>query len=103
MIVAAAATVTLPGGSRVPAAGYWKAMRREKMLGTVADLRDAVVRGRRVRFRVAGDGSPSVLVHGLAGSPRWWSCNLGALAADHRVYLVDLPGFGALRRHRERF
>ena len=73
------------------------------MSGTVVDLRDAVVRGRRVPFRVAGAGSPIVLVHGLAGSTRWWSRNLAALAAHHRVYLVDLPGFGALRRHRERF
>src|SRR4051794_26940112 len=95
--------VAATGRRCCPEAGYWKAMRREKMSGTVVDLRDAVVRGRRGRFCVAGDGPPVVLVHGLAGSTRWWSRNLANLAAHHRVYLVDLPGFGTLRRHRERF
>jgi pimeloyl-ACP methyl ester carboxylesterase len=38
-----------------------------------------------------------VLVHGLSGSWRWWGRNVAALAARHRVYLVDLPGFGTGR------
>jgi len=50
----------------------------------------------RVRYRVTGEGPAVVLVHGLSGSIRWWSRNLDALAATHRVYLVNLPGFGAL-------
>jgi len=41
-----------------------------------------------------------VLVHGLAGSTRWWSPVLSALAARHTVNLVDLPGFGAMRGRR---
>ena len=56
------------------------------------------VGGQSIHYRSAGSGDPIVLVHGLAGSTRWWSRNLAALAARHRVYLVDLPGFGALRR-----
>ncbi len=44
-----------------------------------------------------------VLVHGLSGSTRWWARNVPALAERHRVYLVDLPGFGAMRRLRRRF
>ena len=55
------------------------------------------VAGRRVRFRVAGEGGPIVLVHGLAGSTRWWSPVLPALAEHHAVHLVDLPGFGRMR------
>jgi pimeloyl-ACP methyl ester carboxylesterase len=43
-----------------------------------------------------------VLVHGLSGSLRWWTHTLPALARRHRVYLVDLPGYGALRRYRSR-
>ena len=55
------------------------------------------VNGTPVRYRVAGAGEPVVLVHGLAGSTRWWAPNLPALAGRHRVHLIDLPGFGAMR------
>jgi pimeloyl-ACP methyl ester carboxylesterase len=37
-------------------------------------------------------------VHGLSGSTRWWLPTLPALTARHQVYLVDLPGFGAMAR-----
>ena len=39
-----------------------------------------------------------MLVHGLSGSTRWWSRNVSELAERYRVYLVDLPGFGKMRR-----
>jgi pimeloyl-ACP methyl ester carboxylesterase len=55
------------------------------------DLREVDVGGRRTRYRVTGAGEPLVLVHGLAGSWRWWSRLLPALAQRRRVYLVDLP------------
>jgi pimeloyl-ACP methyl ester carboxylesterase len=32
-----------------------------------------------------------VLVHGLAGSSRWWRPVVGALESRHEVHLVDLP------------
>jgi pimeloyl-ACP methyl ester carboxylesterase len=41
-----------------------------------------------------GDGPPMVLVHGLGGSSVNWLAVGAALARDHRVYAVDLPGFG---------
>lgn len=44
-----------------------------------------------------------MLVHGLAGSTRWWSRNLPALSSRYHVHLVDLPGFGAMARGRTRF
>lgn len=47
-----------------------------------------------------GDGDPVVLVHGLAGSSRWWDPVARALACHHPVYLVDLPGFGEWRPRR---
>src|SRR5262245_60106497 len=59
----------------------------------------AVVGGYSVRYKVAGrEGKPVILVHGLSGSTRWWAQNVEALAQRHRVFLVDLPGFGAMRR-----
>lgn len=42
-----------------------------------------------------GAGPPVILLHGLAGSSRWWSRNTAALAGSFRVIAIDLPGFGA--------
>ena len=61
------------------------------------------VAGIPVRYEVAGEGDPVVLVHGLSGSTRWWDRNVPALAGRHRVYLVNLPGFGAFHRRTQRF
>ena len=53
------------------------------------------VNGSRTRFLRAGeDGPPVVLIHGLGASAEIWSPNIGALAAGHRVFVPDLPGFG---------
>jgi pimeloyl-ACP methyl ester carboxylesterase len=66
--------------------------------------REVRVEGCPIRYEVAGEeGEPVVLVHGLSGSTRWWARNVSALAGRHRVYLIDLPGFGAMRRLRRRF
>jgi pimeloyl-ACP methyl ester carboxylesterase len=68
-------------------------------VGIEVSLREVRVGGYPVRFEVAGEGGgPVVLVHGLSGSTRWWARNLPALARHYRLYLVDLPGFGAMRR-----
>ena len=45
----------------------------------------------------AGSGPPLLLLHGYAGSARWWERNLLPLAEAHTVYALDLPGFGAAR------
>jgi pimeloyl-ACP methyl ester carboxylesterase len=53
------------------------------------------VSGVRSRYWQAGqNGPPVVLIHGLGASADIWSANLGALAARHRVWVPDLPGFG---------
>jgi pimeloyl-ACP methyl ester carboxylesterase len=66
-------------------------MRVERRVITIGDY--------RVRYKVAGEmGEPVILVHGLSGSTRWWTENVEALAGQYRVYLVDLPGFGSMRR-----
>ncbi len=60
------------------------------------------VAGFDVPYQVAGQGEPVVLVHGLSGSSHWWVRNLPALAGNYTVYLVDLPGFGAMSRFPDR-
>ncbi len=56
-----------------------------------------VVGGVRMHARVAGnpvDGPAVVLVHGLVVSSRYMVPTLERLAAHHRAYAPDLPGFG---------
>lgn len=57
-----------------------------------------VVDGVEIHARVAGDpvadGPAVVLVHGLVVSGRYMVPTLKRLAANHRVYAPDLPGFG---------
>jgi len=64
------------------------------------ELQTVQVDATPVRWRSVGTGPPLVLVHGLAGSWRWWRPVLPALAAEHRVHLLDLPGFGGIPRAR---
>lgn len=48
----------------------------------------------RIHYYVGGSGSPVVLVHGLGGRAEDWT-SLMPLARDHhRVYVLDLPGYG---------
>jgi pimeloyl-ACP methyl ester carboxylesterase len=47
------------------------------------------------RYWAAGEqGSAVVLVHGLGGFIENWAYNINALAERHRVYAMDLMGFG---------
>jgi pimeloyl-ACP methyl ester carboxylesterase len=41
-----------------------------------------------------GDGPVMLLVHGLGGAHLNWMAVAPQLTADHRVYALDLPGFG---------
>jgi pimeloyl-ACP methyl ester carboxylesterase len=66
----------------------------------VPEERHCNVDGVPVRYRVAGAGPAVVLVHGLAGSWRWWKPVVEPLSRRLRVYLVDLPGFGTARGRR---
>lgn len=55
-----------------------------------------------IHYKTAGTGPPLILVHGLAGSTRWWKRNMPQLATHFRVYAIDLSEFGD-RRFRPRF
>lgn len=47
------------------------------------------------RYWVSGEKGPTVLlIHGLGGSLENWKGNIEALAENHRVYALDLVGFG---------
>lgn len=61
------------------------------------------VSGWPIHYEVTGAGEPVVLVHGLAESTRIWYRNVSELAECYRVYLIDLPGFGAMRALHQQF
>ena len=49
----------------------------------------------RVHYFAGGSGSPVVLVHGLGGRAEDWANLMPQLVRDHhRVYALDLPGYG---------
>jgi len=45
-------------------------------------------------YDCSGDGPAVVVVHGIGGHKEDWSGLAAALAVDHRVYTIDMLGFG---------
>jgi pyruvate dehydrogenase E2 component (dihydrolipoamide acetyltransferase) len=58
------------------------------------DTRHADLDGVRLRYFVAGEGDPVLLVHGLGGGAANWVLMAPTLAKRRRVIAVDLPGHG---------
>ena len=56
--------------------------------------RFADVRGCRVRYLVAGQGKPLVLVHGLGGAAANWLALAPLVLPRRRLVVPDLPGHG---------
>ncbi|WAJ43337.1 alpha/beta hydrolase [Mycobacterium sp. Aquia_216] len=57
-------------------------------------IANRVINGLRLQYLDYGTGPAVVLLHGMASSWQWWLENIPALAQQHRVIAVDLPGFG---------
>ncbi|PXX69121.1 pimeloyl-ACP methyl ester carboxylesterase [Nocardia tenerifensis] len=51
-------------------------------------------RGRAVAFDQVGSGPPVVFLHNAGTQRRIWDDQVAALAREHRVYALDLPGYG---------
>jgi len=56
------------------------------------------IEGRRIHYRDQGEGEIVLLLHGLAGSSRFWEDTLKELPAGFRGIAPDLPGFGDSER-----
>lgn len=50
--------------------------------------------GAAVRALVAGEGPTVLLIHGVGLRAEAWAPQIAALAVDHRVIAVDMPGHG---------
>jgi pimeloyl-ACP methyl ester carboxylesterase len=58
------------------------------------DAWEVELHGHQVVYRVAGEGPPVVLVHGMVNSSRHWREVATRLARDHTVIAPDLIGHG---------
>lgn len=61
------------------------------------------VRGKSIRYWVEGQGPALILVHGLQCSAEFWQYNVRPLSQRHRVYALDLVGFGRSDKDVEEF
>ena len=50
--------------------------------------------GLSVRILEAGAGEPILLIHGVGMRAEAWAPQIAALASDHSVIAVDMPGHG---------
>jgi pimeloyl-ACP methyl ester carboxylesterase len=56
---------------------------------------DWIWENRQIRYTVAGQGKPLLLIHGFGASIGHWQKNIPVLAASgYRVWAIDLLGFG---------
>src|SRR5205814_10028509 len=57
-----------------------------------------------IHHTYGGSGSPVLFIHGLGSSGYIeWRFTLPAVAAHHRVFAPDLPGFGRSQKPRARY
>ncbi|MFJ3767224.1 alpha/beta fold hydrolase [Streptomyces sp. NPDC090082] len=91
-----AEVVVLPGAGHFPWVDDAEAFVRPVAAFLDPAVRTVTVDGVRLAHRVTGpeDAPPVVLVHGRGESAATWSEVAADLAADHRVYAVDLRGHG---------
>ena len=55
---------------------------------------EATLHGHRMKFTIAGQGPPVVLIHGIAGRAAQWDEVVPRLAGNHAVIAPDLLGHG---------
>ncbi|MER5308716.1 alpha/beta hydrolase [Streptomyces sp. NPDC002773] len=88
--------VVLPGAGHFPWVDDADAFVRPVAAFLDPEVRTVTVDGVRLAYRVRGseEAPPVVLVHGRGENSTTWSRVAKELAADHRVYAVDLRGHG---------
>ncbi|MFC5600786.1 alpha/beta fold hydrolase [Deinococcus cellulosilyticus] len=60
------------------------------------ESRSVILNDQPVYYEVGGEGPPLVFIHGIGGgnSGYQWTRNAAEFTGSHRVYVLDLPGFG---------
>jgi len=62
-----------------------------------------VINAGLVHYESFGRGRPIIFLHGWLGSWRYWMQTMESLAIEHRVYALDLWGFGDSDKSENRF
>lgn len=89
-IISPSATLTNQNPSLAPSSTNWRSAPKRSLPKHTWNWR-----GYDVQYTVEGDGLPLVLIHGFGASIGHWRNNIPVLAAaGHRVYALDLLGFG---------
>jgi pimeloyl-ACP methyl ester carboxylesterase len=61
---------------------------------SLGEQKTFVYQGLRINYYEAGQGAPIILLHGFGGCSYSWRFLTPELAQDHRVFTVDLKGYG---------
>jgi pimeloyl-ACP methyl ester carboxylesterase len=100
-ILAASATL-LVGGSAIAAAPaaapVWQTLPRPGPMPTPKKAGYVASQGARLYYAEYGDGPVVILLHGGLASGEFWSKQIPALAAAHRVIVIDSRGQGRSTR-----
>lgn len=95
-------TTTLFAAGVAGAVSFVNVRARREVRAADPDLGEIMtLPGGDLHVRVDGPatGPPLVLLHGFAGSMRWWSAATPLLAKRFRVIRIDLPGHGGSEKH----
>jgi len=89
----------VPANTVMPAQRRWRQRAFSELRPRAEEI---VLHGHRVSYRVAriaGDGSPVVLlIHGIVGCAEQWDQVIPLLAERYTVLVPDLPGHGGRAR-----
>jgi pimeloyl-ACP methyl ester carboxylesterase len=72
----------------------WDAANAAGAAAAGLDVRTDTIDGVEWAWLEGGEGPPLVMLHGFGADKYMWNRVFRALTAGHRVYAVDLPGFG---------
>lgn len=57
-------------------------------------MQKIILSGSPIYYRQGGTGPPLLLLHGWAGSSRYWEETIAQLSSIRTIYAPDLPGYG---------
>ncbi|GAA3165521.1 alpha/beta fold hydrolase [Nonomuraea roseoviolacea] len=92
LLTTGTAACSTPAAGEVPS--YAVATRDDPRFGKTFRHAFADVDGVRMHYVTGGSGTPVVLIHGWPQTWYGWWPIMPALARNHTVYAVDLPGLG---------
>jgi len=61
-------------------------------------MKTFIFKGLKTKYMTAGAGEPLIFLHNAAGDHTIWEGQIKYFMKTHRVYAVDLPGFGGSER-----